>query len=289
MSKSTESFTAGVSRRNFILQASTAAGFCLLNCESSNGQIDTTKVVRALDNVHVSHGKVNFRSGDGAIDAYLARPKKPGRFPVVIVITGNSINEEYIQNTTAMLAEKDFVGIAPNIFSLQKDSMSAEEKRKVFVERITDEVIFRDLQSSIDYLRTQDFARRKGIGIMGFCFGGRCALMFAAKSREIAAVAPFYGNLRTPSFANRKEDPLDVMNQIKAPVQGHYSNNDAEIPLDQLKSLETNLHARRIPVEIFTYAAQHGFFAYTRRTYQADAANTSWQRTADFFRKYLHK
>jgi Dienelactone hydrolase and related enzymes len=289
MSKLDEFFATGVSRRDFIVQASTAAGFCLLNCDGAAGQADTTTIVKALDNNQVIHGKVSFPSGQETIDAYLARPRRQGRFPVVIVVTGNSISEEYIQNTTALLAEKDFVGIAPNIFSLQKDSMSAEEKRRVFVEQITDENIFRDLQSSIDYLKTQNFARPKRMGIMGFCFGGRCALMFAVKSKEIAAVAPFYGNLRTPAFANRKQDPLDLLDQIKVPVQGHYSDNDPEILLDQLKSLEMNLHARGVPVEIFTYAAQHGFFAYTRRTYQAEAAKTSWQRTAEFFRKHLSK
>lgn len=271
------------------MQAATAAGFCLLNCDSSDGHTGATQIVRALDNKAVVHGRVSFRSGNGAIDAYLARPKKKGRFPVVIVITGNSINEEYIQNTTAMLAERDFIGIAPNIFSLQNDQMSADEKRRVFIEQITDENIFRDLQAAIDYLASQSFAQAKRVGIMGFCFGGRCALMFAAKSKAIAAVAPFYGNLRTPAFANRKVDPLDIMNRITVPVQGHYSANDPEIPPEQLKSLETNLKSRKVPVEIFTYPAPHGFFAYSRKSYQADAALTSWQRTADFFRKYLSR
>ena len=39
----------------------------------------------------------------------------------------------------------------------------------------------------------------------GILLDGRCALMFAAKSNEIDAVAPFYGNLRTPPFANRNK------------------------------------------------------------------------------------
>jgi dienelactone hydrolase len=39
------------------------------------------------------------------------------------------------------------------------------------------------------------FAR---IGIISFCFGGRCALLFAAASPAIRAVVSFHGNLRTP-------------------------------------------------------------------------------------------
>lgn len=260
-------------------------GLCLLNCEVSSGQTPMPGIVRALDDGRVIHGKVSLKSGGEEIDAYLSRPKKPGRYPMVIVVTGNSIDEKYIQNMTAMLAQESFVGFAPNIYSLQKATMTAEEKRRVFAEQITDERIFQDLNASIDYLRGQRFVNRKGAGITGFCFGGRCALMFAAKSKEINAVVPFYGNLRTPPFANRKEDPLDVLDRIKAPVQGHYAESDPEIPLEQLRVFDGSLKKQGTPVEIFTYKAPHGFFTYTRATYNADAARTSWQRTAEFFKR----
>ena len=276
-----------IDRRDFIVKATTAAGFCLLNCEVSAQQTEAPRIARALDDPNVVHGMVNFPSGNNAIDGYLSRPRRKGRYPIVIVITGNSVEEEYIQNTTAMLAQKGFVGIAPNIYSLQKSSMTAEEKRKVFVEQITDERIFQDLQASIDYLKRQPFAKGNRIGIMGFCFGGRCALMFTAHSNEINAVAPFYGNLRTPAFANRKQDPLDIAERIRVPVQGHYSDSDAEIPAEQLKTFEQALKQRHTPVEIFTYKAPHGFFAYTRKTYDRDAAEASWQRTAEFFKREL--
>ena len=278
-----------VPRREFILKATSVAGLCLLNCKVSAQEVETPKIAKALDDPNLVHGRVTVRSGGGDIDAYLSRPKKKDSYPIVIVIAGNSIDEEYIQNTTAMLAQNGFVGIAPNIYSLQKPTMTAEEKRRVFVEQITDERIFQDLQASIDYLKKQTFAKANRVGIMGFCFGGRCALMFAAHSKEIDAVVPFYGNLRTPAFANRKQDPLDVLDKIRVPVQGHYSENDSEIPREHIGTLEQTLKQQKTPVEIFIYQAPHGFFAYTRKTYNADVAQISWQRTIMFFKKTLGK
>jgi carboxymethylenebutenolidase len=111
--------------------------------------------------------------------------------------------------------------------------------------------------------------------------------MFAAKSKEIAAVASFYGNLRKPPFANRKKDLLDVVGQITVPVQGHYSENDPEIPLDQLRGFEQSLKRQRTHAEIYTYKSPHGFFAYTRPTYDKQAAEISWRRTVGFFNKVL--
>ena len=111
--------------------------------------------------------------------------------------------------------------------------------------------------------------------------------MFAARSKKIGAAVPFYGNLKTPPFANRKEDPLDILDKIKVPVQGHYSQTDAEIPPDQLNQFESALKKLGNQVEIFTYNAPHGFFAYNRKSYNAEAAGLSWQRTVEFFKKIL--
>jgi carboxymethylenebutenolidase len=173
-----------------------------------------------------------------------------------------------------MLAQIGFVGIAPNIYSLQKDATTTEQSRKLLAEKTTDAKIFRDIQSSISYAKAQGFGKSNRVAITGFCFGGRCALMFAATyPNEVRAVVPFYGNLKTPAFANRKLDPIDVATTIRVPVQGHYAEHDTEIQLT---------------AQIFTYAgASHGFFAYTRPTYDADVSKVAWQRMAAFLKKYL--
>jgi carboxymethylenebutenolidase len=282
---------ADPTRREIVI----GAGLCVMGCRPTGDRPEPARpelaqrdlALRALEDGHIVHGKVKVASGGGEIDAYLARPDRPGKLPLVIVVAGGSIEEEYIANTTALLAQHGIVGVAPDIFSLQKPAMTADEKRAVFAEQITDERIFGDLQAAVDHLRPEPFFDPARIGIMGFCFGGRCALMFAAASPAIRAVVSFYGNLRTPRFANRTIDPLDVLDVITVPVQGHYAEDDPEIPADQRARFANALKAHGTPVEIFTYPARHGFFAYTRPSYDASASRTSWQRTAAFFAKTL--
>ena len=105
---------------------------------------------------------------------------------------------------------------------------------------------------------------------------------------QVRAVVPFYGNLKTPAFANRKLDPIDVATSITVPVQGHYAEQDSEIPLTQLKDFETTLKKKNREDQIFIYSgAPHGFFSYTQPTYNAEAAKLAWQRTTAFLKKYL--
>jgi carboxymethylenebutenolidase len=281
-----------VTRRRFLSQAAMFAGSCVLSCELEAQESNATygvPVVKALDDKNVIHGKVTFKSGTEDLDAYLARPNKKGRFPIVVIIAGNPPYEEYIRNMTAMFAQIGFVGIAPNIYSVQKNATTIEQLRKILAEKITDAKIFRDIRSSISYAKKQGFGKSNRVAVTGFCFGGRCALMFAATyPNEVRAVVPFYGNLKTPAFAGRKLDPVDVAARIRVPVLGHYAENDPGIPPAQLKDFEASLKKNNSNTQIFTYAgARHGFLAYTQPTYDADASKISWERTAVFLKKYL--
>jgi carboxymethylenebutenolidase len=281
--------TQRLTRRDFISHTALAAGgLCLVGCDAA-AQTTSIPFAHALTDPAVLHGSVNFQSGPDLIDGYLARPRAKGQYPMVLVIAGNTISEEYISNTVAMLAQNGFVGLAPNIYSLQKDSMSPAEKQQVFSTQITDERISRDIKAAITYLTRQTFTHDGPAGIMGFCFGGRCGLMYAASAKEIGAIVPFYGNLKTPPSANRKRDPLDVLAQLRAPIQGHYAKGDALISQEQLDRFEQEVHAHGTPIELFTYEAKHGFFAYTRTSYDANAAKLSWSRTIPFLSRHLRK
>jgi len=276
-----------VTRRHFLCGATaTIAGISLFD-SGTISQERETGLIKALNDPNIVHGLVRFRSGTETVDGYLSHPKAAGRYSVVIVVPGNTISEEYIANTTAILAQAGFVGLAPNIFSLQTDSMSPEQKREVFTTKITDEHVFGDIQAGIDYLKEQPFVEHGRIGIAGFCFGGRVALLFAARSDQVGAVVPFYGTLRLPAEANHPLSPLDVANRIKAPVQGHYALKDSGIRQSDVQELFKILRSQDTPAELYNYDAEHGFFAYTRPVYNDAAAKLSRNRMLDFFKRYL--
>ncbi len=292
MSRFGEKDTAQVTRRDFLSRAALFAGYCALSCELEAQQPTAASgvpPVQALDDKNVIHGRVTFKSGTEDLDAYLARPNKKGRFPIVVIVAGNPPYEEYVRNMTAMFAQIGFVGIAPNIYSVQKDAKTLEQLRKILAEKITDAKIFRDIRSSISYAKQQGFGKSNRVAVTGFCFGGRCALMFAATYPiEVRAVVPFYGNLKTPAFAGRELDPVDVVARIKAPVLGHYAETDPEIPLAQLKDFEAAVKKNNSNTQIFTYAgAHHGFFAHTQATYNPEVSKIAWERTVEFLKKYL--
>ncbi len=67
----------------------------------------------------------------------------------------------------------------------------------------------------------------------------------------------------------------------------HYAGEDKGVDAG-IPAYEAALKANKKKYEIFMYEGkQHGFHNDTTPRYDAEAAKLAWQRTLDFFKKYL--
>ncbi|MBK9152904.1 MAG: dienelactone hydrolase family protein [Chloracidobacterium sp.] len=236
---------------------------------------------RVLDDPTITHGTVMFQHNKtDTIDGFLARPKAEGKYPVVIVIAGNVITEEYIPNTCAALAVAGYVGLAPNIFhTLTPEAKTPEERRKATVGHSDSDALL-DINSGLDYLRKQPFASFDSIGVVGFCYGGKLAMMLGSRLREVDAVVPYHPGPVTDEDIAR----------LNGPVLIHQGTADKALPKGQTEELEKRLKKRKVPTQVFWYeGADHGFLAYTRPFYKPDYAKLSWERTIAFLNRHLKR
>jgi carboxymethylenebutenolidase len=139
----------------------------------------------------------------------------------------------------------------------------------------------RDCLEGLAYLRSCAFVDPARIAVLGFCVGGRRALLTGARSRDIRTVIAFH-----PGKTTAQE-----LVGLKVPVQIHHGTQDRSISIDASRALEKALRARGTPVELFAYEkADHGFLAYTRpHQYDPAAAKLAWKRTVEFLDKNLKK
>ena len=235
---------------------------------------------RVLDDPRTVHGPVTFtHNGQPTIGGYLARPRAEGVYPGVLVIAGNRIGEEYIPNTCAALALEGFVGLAPDIFHVIPETARTLDEMRAAGANHNDNDVVHDVLAGMDYLRGQPFVRRGGFGAVGFCYGGRIAMLLGARSREVDAIVPYH-----PGPVTAEE-----IARLRAPVQVHIGTADRNVPLAQIRELEAMLDAQGTPNEVHLYeGADHGFLAYTRPPrYDATAGALSWERTVAFLRRNL--
>src|SRR5262249_346125 len=131
-------------------------------------------------------------------------------------------------------------------------------------------LVLDDIRVAVDYLRSRPFVQPGGIGIVGFCGGGKQALMFSTHAKDVKAVVAFYASANFRQFKH-KTDPLpeliDIVKEIRVPVQGHYGILDKVALASDAKEFESALRKQQTPVEFFYYdKAGHSFYSFLRPT-----------------------
>jgi carboxymethylenebutenolidase len=105
-------------------------------------------------------------------------------------------------------------------------------------------------------------------------------MTFAAATQipTLTAAVVYYG---------RSPNPLDLVQNIKAPVMAHYGEKDPGVN----KGIAETEAAMKKYRKIYDYkiypGALHAFNNETGPAYHAEAANEAWQKTLAFFGKTL--
>ncbi|TXT17114.1 MAG: carboxymethylenebutenolidase [bacterium] len=129
------------------------------------------------------------------------------------------------------------------------------------------------------------------LGITGFCWGGRVTWLYAAHNPGVKAGVAWYGRLTSAANAMTPRHPLDLADELKAPVLGLYGGQDTGIPNDTVermqKALADSANAASKASAIHLYAnAPHAFHADYRPTYRKEEAEDGWKRMREWFAKH---
>ena len=152
-----------------------------------------------------------------------------------------------------------------------------------------------DIAATLDWTSQQLWARDGKIGITGFCWGGKVVWQAAARFAVIGAGVAWYGRLApapdaTPvQIASGQPWPVDLADDLKAPVLGLYGGQDQGIPLASVERMRQALtRAGQTHSEIVVYPdAPHGFHADYRASYVEADAKDGWRRLLAVFDKAL--
>jgi carboxymethylenebutenolidase len=225
-----------------------------------------------------SYETVSSPEGNGSIKGYFARPANAGgKLPAILVIHENRGLNPYIEDVARRLAVANFIAFAPDGLTSVGGFPGDDEKGAAKFREVNGPKMFEDFVASAKWLKGRPESSGK-LGAVGFCFGGGVVNSLAVRlGPDLAAGAPFYG--RQPSA----EDTA----KIKAPLMLHYAGNDQGVNAG-IPAFEEALKANGKTYTKYVYeGTQHGFHNDTTPRYDEAAAKLAWQRTVDFFNKYV--
>lgn len=287
------------------------AGLFFAGYALSTGPVNAQAITTATDGLIAKDLTIPplHPEGDYQIPAYIAVPKKPDAYPVVIVISEVFGLHEYIRDICRRFAHQGYCAIAIDFFARKGNAAAAQDfdTVKALVEAAHYPQVMADIQAQINWLRSEPdigqkhtlfgsrrFADMARVGITGFCWGGTPVWMAAATMPEIKAGVAWYGRLEKPAnteFMGGEDRPwpIDIAATLAKPVLGLYADGDQGIPVASVQRMNDALAAaRKTPSHITVMeGTQHAFFADYRASYNKDAAEKAWASTLDWFGRYV--
>jgi carboxymethylenebutenolidase len=216
---------------------------------------------------------LNFKTSNGATTAYVARPLEDPKAAVVLIQEWWGIND-HIRDIARRYANEGYLCVAPDLYRgrVAKDATEAGLLMQALNLADGMETIRKAIEKTTETYRVQKFS------ITGYCMGGTFALRAACELPDLAAAAPFYGDIPDEG----------VLARLKVPTLFIAGSRDKWINEDKVNGLKQAAAKHKLPVEVVVYDADHAFFNDTRReVYDAKAAADAWKRVLALFRRNL--
>ena len=226
--------------------------------------------------------EVTYAGHACSLKAYVAEPADAEWSPAAIVVQEWWGLNEHIRDVARRLAREGYFAIAPDLYSRQGYKVATDPNTAAqLMGGLKKEDGIADLQTTVEWLRAQKETRATRIGITGFCMGGSYAMLLPCESKEIAAAAPFYGEI----------PPDEKLQHLNCPIFYAYGENDGWIQRADVERLAAALKKFDKKGEVKIYkGCSHGFFNDTRPdVYRADEAKDAWERTLKLFAANLKK
>ena len=242
------------------------------------------QVSKTDDRIKATYETVPSPQGNGSIKGYLVRPVSadtrnpmPTKLPGILVVHENRGLNPHIEDIARRFALANFMAFAPDGLTSLGGFPGDDYNGGQMFNKVNGPKMEEDFVAAAKWLKARADCTGK-IGATGFCYGGGVANTLAVRlGADIAAAAPYYGAV-----------PMQGIPNIKAAILVHHGELDTRLA-GTWPAYDTALKAANVPHEGYIYAgAVHGFNCdATPERYNKAAADLAWQRTTDWFNKYV--
>jgi carboxymethylenebutenolidase len=217
----------------------------------------------------------NLTASDAhSLGAYRADPAGKPKGGMIVVQEIFGVNH-HIRALCDRLAGEGYVAVAPAVFDRFvrnfESGYTPDEiaHARSYLGSLNWDNMMKDLDAALGDIKSVG-----PCGVIGFCMGGTAAFLAACRLNGLKASVAYYGG-QIAKFSDEKP---------KCPVQLHFGEKDAGIPLSDVEIVKQ----KQPQAEVYVYPeAQHGFHCDERASFQKEASTLAWQRTLEFLAKHM--
>lgn len=228
--------------------------------------------------------KLKAADHSGEFSAFIWEPKGKAEAGAVVVIQEIFGVNESLRETAQALADQGFIAIAPDLFWRLEPGVDISDKTDAEWQRAFDLMNRFDQDKGVEDLKTTLAAARAlpgcngYAGTIGFCLGGRLAVMMATRSDADVNVS-YYGV--------GIDGLLGEFDNIEAPLMLHIAEKDEFVPPAAQEKVIDGIQDNDW-IDAFVYPdVQHAFARVGGVHFDARAATIANGRTTELLAEIL--
>jgi carboxymethylenebutenolidase len=243
----------------------------------------------AGDAPRVTARTIEYAGSEGEMPGHVYEPDGTGRRPGVLVLHTSAGPGPNLEAFAQRLAAQGYITLTPDFFALHDFGPDG---------RTDHPLILKDLDGALAFVASHPRVDRSRLGVVGFSFGGRVAVILAATRPEMIRAAVSYYAVTShtelgSALAGRaaRAEPLTARVQtIRAPLLIHHGEADANVPVEQARLLHRAMLAAGKSTTLHTYPGAGHLFNFSIGPdvrFHPSAAEQSWNRTLQFLAEHL--
>ena len=205
--------------------------------------------------------------------------------PAVLLAHDWSGRGEFVCHKAKLLAEMGYLGFALDMYGQGRLGVTSDEKNALMQPFVNDRSLLSDrLRAAYDAVIGMSEVDSNRVAIIGFCFGGLCALDLARSGIDIKGAVSFHGLLNKPTDIK----PC----AIKAKILVLHGYDDPMVKPQLVNEFCHEMTEARADWQVHMYGhVQHAFTnpdaqdPHSGLVFNSLAADRSWETMAQFFRE----
>ncbi len=146
---------------------------------------------------------IEYRDGEAQLEGFLCYDEsQPGPRPAVLIHHAWGGRDEFVERKARRLAWQGYACFAADNFGKGRRGATTEECSALIAPFMKDRrLLLGRLMAGLTTLQGMPIVDPKRVAVMGFCFGGLCALDLARANADIRGAVSFHGMLKPSGLA----------------------------------------------------------------------------------------
>lgn len=227
-----------------------------------------------------------YAHDDQELYAYVAyNDKEHEKKPAVIIAHDWTGRNEFACQKAKMIAEMGYVGFALDMYGQGRLGATNDEKKALMQPFVNDRLFLRNrVLSAFEEVKQLPYVDSSRIAIIGFCFGGLCALDLARSGADLKGTISFHGLLGKPEGVKAEV--------IKSRILSLHGYDDPLVKPDEVQSFCQEMTKANVDWQMHMYGhVKHAFTNPLANDVQQGliyhdlAAKRSWQAASNFLQE----